>query len=292
MSTIHTKEFVMGNLILGIAQDIGPRIMGLTVKDRPEENLFASLPDAGVKTPDGFWHIYGGHRLWSSPEAMPRSYSADDKPVRVEEKKGCLHIYGNTEIQNNIQKEIQIRPVNNYSVEVVHRIENIGRWPVRLACWALSVMKPGGFAVIPVKAGGEGLLPDRHLTLWPYTDLSDRRLVMEKDFIFLKQDIKSKTPVKIGAMANPFWIAYWVDGLLFIKSFVQVKGEYPDFNCSVEAYTNSEMLELETVGVLKTLNPDSVTEHREVWTVKKVPGLLPSQADVEEKVDFFDGSGL
>jgi hypothetical protein len=278
------REFVMGDLVLGVAQGIGPRIMKLTVKGMPGENLFAVLPDAGVDTPEGFWHIYGGHRLWSSPEAMPRSYSADNTPVRVEERDGRINIYGNTETQNNIQKEIEIRPAGDYSVEVVHRIKNTGRWPVTLACWALSVMKPGGFAIVPAKRGGGGLLPDRRLTLWPYTDLSDRRLVMEKDFIFLKQDVKSKNPVKIGTMAHPCWTAYWVDGLLFVKQFVQEKGEYPDFGCSVEVYTNADMLELETVGPLKTLEPGGAAEHVETWTVKKVPVLSPLQADAEEKV--------
>ena len=278
------REFAMGNLVLGVARDIGPRVMKLTVKSRPDENLFGVLPDAGVDTPDGFWHIYGGHRLWPSPEAMPRSYSADNTPVRVEERNGRVNIYGNTEIQNNIQKEIEILPAGDSSVDVVHRIKNTGRWPVTLACWALSVMKTGGFAIIPVKAGGAGLLPDRHLTLWPYTDLSDERLVMAKDFIFLKQDVRCKGPVKIGTMASPFWTAYWVDGLLFVKQFVQEEGEYPDFGCSVEVYTNSDFLELETVGAFKTLEPGGAAEHRETWTVMEIPALSPAQSEVEEKV--------
>ncbi len=284
MADINTREFVMGNLVFGVARNIGPRVMSLTLKDRPKENLFAVLPDAGINTPEGFWHIYGGHRLWSSPEGMPRSYSMDDIPVRITEKNGRVKIYGNPEIQNNIQKEIEIFPAGESTVEVVHRIKNTGRWPITLACWALSVMKPGGFAIIPVKAGGDGLLPDRHLTLWPYTDLSDSRFVMEKDFIFLKQDIKSKKPVKIGTMAFPTWTAYWVNGLLFVKQFTQKKGEYPDFNCNVEVYTNSEMLELETVGTLKPLEPGSSAEHTETWTVKRIPELSPSQADVDKKV--------
>jgi len=283
---MRVKEFVMGNLLLGIARDVGPRIMKITTRDRPEVNLFAVLPDTGVNTPEGFWHIYGGHRLWSSPESMPRSYSMDDTPVRVQMKNGRVNIYGNPEIQNNIQKSIEIYPAGESTIEVVHQIKNIGRWPVKLACWALSVMKPGGFAIIPVKAGGEGLLPDRHLTLWPYTDISDRRLVMEKDIIFLKQDVKCKGPIKIGATASPRWTAYWVDGLLFIKKFIQGKGEYPDFGCNVEAYTNSEMLELETIGVLKNLNPGSTVEHKEIWTVKKIPVLSPVQEDVDKKVQF------
>lgn len=278
------REFTMGNLIVGVAKDIGPRVMKLTVKSRSGENLFGVLPDAGVNTPDGFWHIYGGHRLWVSPEFMPGSYSFDNTPVRVVERSGHISIYGNIEIQNNIQKEIEIRPAGDFSVEVVHRIKNIGRWPITLACWALSVMKQGGFAIVPVKAGVEGLLPDRHLTLWPYTDLSDDRFVLSKDFIFLKQDPSKKNPVKIGTMASPCWTAYWVDGLLFIKQFCQEAGEYPDFGCSVEVYTNSDNLELETLGSLKNLAPGATAEHTEVWTVEEIPFLSPVQCDIESKV--------
>ncbi|MBN1444888.1 MAG: hypothetical protein JW957_02125 [Candidatus Omnitrophica bacterium] len=284
MATLQIKEFATGDLILGVAEDIGPRILKLALKSMPDENLFGILPEAGVETPDGFWRIYGGHRLWISPEAMPRSYSMDDAPVRIEEKEGVVKIYGNTEMQYNIQKEIEIRTAGARVVEVLHRIKNTGRWPVTLACWALTVMKTGGFAIIPVKAGGEGILPDRRLSLWPYTDLSDERLVMEKDFIFLKQDVKSKSPIKIGAMAYPSWTAYWVDGLLFVKQFVVERGDYPDFGCDVEAYTNPGMLELETVGPLKNLEPGSAAEHREIWSVKKVSSLSPSQKDVEEKI--------
>jgi len=280
---MKTKEFIIGNLILGAATDIGPRILKLTVRERPDANLFGAV-DLSIDTSDGLWRIYGGHRLWTSPEANPRSYSMDDRPVRIEEKGGVVRIYGNPETQNNVQKEIEIRPAGKDAVEVAHRIRNTGRWTIRLACWALSVMKAGGFAVVPVKAGGEGLLPDRRLSLWPYTDLSDKRLVMEKDFIFLKQDVKSRDPIKIGAMAYPAWTAYWVDGLLFAKQFVQEKGDYPDFGCNVEVYTNSAMLELETVGPLKNLEPGCVAEHIETWTVKEIPSLSPSQKDVEEKI--------
>ncbi len=208
----------------------------------------------------------------------------DDAPVRIEEKSGIIKVSGNTEIQNNIQKEIEIRPAGARSVEVLNRIKNTGRWPVTLACWALTVMKTGGFAIIPVKAGEEGLLPDRRISLWSYTDLSDKRLVFEKDFIFLKQDVKSKSPIKIGAMAYPSWTAYRIDGLLFVKKFVEEKGDYPDFGCDVEVYTNSEMLELETVGPLKNLEPGCAAEHKEIWSVKDMPSLYPSQKDVEEKI--------
>ncbi|MDD3726062.1 MAG: hypothetical protein PHI44_02555 [Candidatus Ratteibacteria bacterium] len=273
------REFILGDLVVGVPENIGPRVLKIALKETPDKNLFNILPDAGVETPDGFWHIYGGHRLWSSPEAMPRSYSMDNEPVKIDAGKEYIRIYGNTEIQNNIQKEIEIRKKGKRQLCVIHRIKNTGRWNIKLACWALSIMRAGGFAIIPIRRGRKGLLPDRRLSLWPYTDLSDRRLILERDFIFLKQDTDAKSPMKIGTMAYPYWTAYWVDGQLFVKSFIQKEGEYPDFGCSVEAYTSSAFLELETVGPLREIEPGGYIEHTEIWEIKKVPVLVPSSRD-------------
>ena len=80
----NTKLICLNNIAVGIASDIGPRILHVASKERSDFNLFGVLPEAGMQTPEGFWRIYGGHRLWSSPEVKPRSYSMDDKPVRIE----------------------------------------------------------------------------------------------------------------------------------------------------------------------------------------------------------------
>lgn len=65
-------------------------------------------------------------------------------------------------------------------------------------------------------------------------------------------------------------MAYWVQGLLFVKRFKPEPGEYPDFGCNVEIYTNDAMLETETVGPLKTVNPGESIQHTEWWNVYQV----------------------
>ncbi|MCM8778118.1 MAG: DUF4380 domain-containing protein [Candidatus Omnitrophica bacterium] len=280
---MRIRNFTLGNLILGITEDIGPRILKLAFKETPDKNLFGVLPDVGVETKDGFWHIYGGHRLWVSPEAMPLSYSMDNEPVKIEARKEYIKIYGNPEIQNGVQKEIEIRSKGKRNLLVIHRIKNIGRWNIKLACWALSVMRAGGFAIIPVKTEKKGLLPDRRISLWPYTDISDTRLILEKDFMFVKQEVNAKGPFKIGTMARPCWTGYWVDGQLFVKEFEEMQGEYPDFGCSVEVYTSPSFLELETLSPLRDVEPGQYIEHREIWRVEKVPVLSPSTRDMKKQ---------
>ena len=284
-----SKLFFLDEFIVGIPIEIGPRILYFASNKKPEFNLFGVHPELGIETPEGFWRIYGGHRLWSSPEAKPRSYSLDDKPVKVEADGDTITVYGNPETANSIQKEIRIMPnPEGEGLQVIHKIKNIGRWPITLACWALSIMKPRGFAIIPIypsKVDEEGLLPDRHFTIWPYTNLSDERLVFTNEFIFVSHDPKIENPVKIGTMANPSWTAYWIEGFAFVKEFQIKSGEYPDFGCNVEVYTNAQILELETLGPLQILNPNCIISHTEVWRLFEVGELKPTPEKIRGKLE-------
>ena len=62
--------------------DAGPRLVRLLVAGS-DQNLLAELPEATQPTPYGDYHILGGHRLWHSPEAMPRSYLPDNEGIQV-----------------------------------------------------------------------------------------------------------------------------------------------------------------------------------------------------------------
>jgi len=286
------KVASMGNLLVGVACNVGPRILYLASKDKPELNLFGILPEFGIETSEGFWKIYGGHRLWASPEAKPRSYSLDNQPVKIEVDANTLTIYGNPEEKNSIQKEITLKENPEGGVQVIHKIKNIGRWPIKMACWALSVMRKNGFAIIPIKprkVDEEGLLPDRHVSLWPYTNLADERLIFTHEYIFVKQNPEAEEPLKIGVNAIPQWTAYWVDGMLFVKKFSLEEGEYPDFGCSVEVYTNSNMLELETLGPFRIVNPYNIIQHTEIWRVFNIGKIKMNLDDVKKKIEPLIG---
>ncbi|MCM8786211.1 MAG: hypothetical protein NC827_03905 [Candidatus Omnitrophica bacterium] len=281
---MRIKKFEIGNFIVGIPEDIGPRVIHFSLKKYPDKNVFELLPDLTIDTKEGKWHIYGGHRLWTSPEDNPRSYSLDDKPVRIEKFKEFIKIYGNTEIQNSVEKQIEIKKIEQ-GLEVNHIIKNIGRWPIKFGAWCLSVMKKGGFAIIPIvpkKVDKYGLLPDRHISLWQYTDISDKRLILNKNFIFVKQDVGIKKPFKIGVNVNENWVAYYVDRFLFVKSFETEKGEYPDFGCNVEVYTNSQFLELETLSPLKIVEPQSIIEYKEIWNIVEIGEIKPQEQEIRK----------
>lgn len=248
---------------------IGPRIVRLAMLGG--RNEFWEKPDDIGKTGGDTWRLIGGHRLWHSPEAMPRSYYPDNDPVESSELPGGVRLVQAVEKTTGIRKEldIQISACEPY-VRVTHRLRNEGVWPVRLAAWALSVMAPGGQAVIPQPTAShpDGLLPNRTITLWPYTDMADPRVTWGTRYIVIRQSDTAGRAFKLGISGKDGWAAYVRDDICFLKRFEYLEGAlYPDGGCTIESYTNSDpnMLELETLSPLVTLEPGDATEHVEHW---------------------------
>lgn len=282
------KMIESGDFIVGIAREIGPRVLYLAHKYKPDYNVLAILPHAGRPLPDGgFWHSYGGHRLWSSPEVSPRSYSLDNKPVEIKVESKKVTIIGNPEPENSVHKKIVLDFSPKDHIQVTHSIQNIGRWQIQAACWALSVMRQNGFAIIPIKpckVDESGLLPDRHFSYWTYANPGDKRVSYFNDAVFIRQNPNETGSFKIGAQANPSWIAYWVGGVCFLKKFMRESGTYPDFGCDVEVYTNQDKLEIETLCSLKTIEPTQSIQHVEQWYLHVTGDMYPEPASVQKKL--------
>jgi hypothetical protein len=254
--------------------DFGPRIIryGLTGKanmffEDTNDELSASGEEFEVFGENSGWHIYGGHRLWHSPEAKPRSYYPDNNPVECEEFENGIILRPEPEKLNNLQKEISvIMEPNNTKVRVIHRTTNIGAWDIEFAQWALTVMAPGGKEILPQSKRETGLLGNRVLALWPYTNMNDERVYWGDKFITLKQDSNAKKAFKLGVNNEDGWAAYFNFGCMFVKHYNHLlEGVYPDFGVSYETYTNNVMLEMETLGELILVEPGETVEHEEKW---------------------------
>ena len=244
---------------LVVTTDIGPRIIRFGFIG--QENEFVALTSRG----------FIGHRLWHAPEARPRSRIPDKDPIIFEQHSDFIRLTQPTEMATGIQKEIDLPlALDKNHVAVVHRLYNRNLWPVELAPWAISVMAPGGKAIIPLPLrrppSDNNLLPTSQMAIWEYSDLSDNRLQIGRENIILRQDSNSTGPLKIGVMATDGWVAYYNKGHLFVKTFAHKSGAlYPDLGSSVEVSTGKDVLELETLAPLKLLQPGDSVEHIEKW---------------------------
>ncbi|MCZ7644174.1 MAG: DUF4380 domain-containing protein [Planctomycetota bacterium] len=268
--------------------DVGPRVIRFGFIGGPNE-FWECKPHLG-QTGGDTWRIFGGHRLWHAPEHMPRSYMADNEPVRVEAlPSGGVRLAPQVEPDTKIAKELELHldPKAN-RVTATHRLRNEGLWPIELAPWALSVMAAGGTCVIPFPPRGphpEHLLPASTLTLWKYTDLADPRYTFGTSSLLLRQDAARPKPQKIGAWNPEGWIAYANHGHAFVKRFPHVEGApYPDRGANCEAFANGQMLEVETLGPLTKLAPGEAAVHVETWSLHRGVEAPRNDAEVAARI--------
>jgi hypothetical protein len=244
------------------------RIVGLAPAGKP--NLLADLGDFFVPTAYGNYFFRGGHRLWHSPEAMPRTY-IPDTPVTITDLSDGVNFEAQTEPGTGIRKRIEIRLVaNKPSVTLTHTLINDGLWSVELAPWAITQFRLGGIVILPMPVGNTdaaGLLSNRQFSLWPYAQINDPRLKLGDQFVLFKA-VASLPPFKIGYFNPHGWLAYWLDGVLFRKTFGAQAGlSYPDNNSNAEVYCNDQFVELESLAPLGVLSPGAEVRHVETWDI-------------------------
>ncbi len=265
-----------------VTLDIGPRIMHFSKPG--QENILEDEAVLSEKLPDGkTWSIYGGHRVWHSPEAYPRSYMPDSSPLAgYEILDDGIIMHQKQEEWTQITKSMEVRFLEE-SIKIFNRIKNNGAWPVEAAVWSLTVGSRGGREVCPVVQRNTGLLPNTHYVSWPYSKLNDRRVYWGQKYIVVENDPDDKTAFKFGYPNEYGWIAYFNKGMCFIKKFTHQKGaNYPDSGCSWETYTSYWGIELESLSPLSILKPGMIAEHVDEWYLYDCP--VRPQID-EEQID-------
>jgi hypothetical protein len=254
------------------------RIMGLTPAGKA--NMLADISDRPpISTSYGDYHFLGGHRLWHAPEAMPRTYIPDSVVTITELSDGVI-LDTQTEPGTGIRKSIEIHLAQDKPALILtHTLVNDGQWAVELAPWTITQFRLGGTVILPMPVGNvdaAGLLHNRQFSLWPYASFNDPRLKLGDEFILFKAD--ALPAFKIGYLSTHGWMAYWLDGVLFRKTFEMHAGAaYPDNNCNAEMYCNHLFVELESLGPLAQLKPGAEIKHTETWEVFDNMDVLPAE---------------
>lgn len=259
---------------LVVTADVGPRI--LFYGFRNAENLLHEVKEDAGKTGGSEFRLYGGHRLWVSPE-VERTYYPDNAPVTISQHGDATCFTAQQESEppgTNLQKEVEIELAKTGSqVRITHRISNEDARPTVLAPWSPTMMGAGGRAILPlsprIAMDKDHYLPVGAFGIWSFTDFADSRWVFGTSYLQLRQLVKPQGRFKeqMGGIFNAVgWGAYFRDGYLFVKRAAVIPGaRYPDFGCNFEVFTNQDFIELETLGPLIELQPGELVEHVEHW---------------------------
>ena len=271
-----------------VTVDVGPRIIYYALngyenvlnEDTARDTYRDSDELHSFFDTDENWYIYGGHRLWSSPESFPESYTPDNSPVRYEISGNKVTFTPDPRSKVGEQHVISVEMQESGSkLTVMHSIENISGHSITLSPWCMTVGEKGGTLIIPQSSERTGLLSNRRLVIWEYTDIRDERFYMSNKYITLRQTDKERK-FKIGMNNTDGWCAYAAKGQIFRKGFDFVKdAEYPDHGCNFEAFTDQFIVEIETLGVLKELAPKDKNVSYEYWSLDECTDTFDPEDD-------------
>jgi hypothetical protein len=263
-----------GVVELVVTADVGPRI--LFYGFRNGENLLHEVAEEAGKTGGSEFRLYGGHRLWASPE-VERTYYPDNTRVAVSQHGRATRFTAQREELppgTNLQKELEIElAATGSQVRITHRVRNEDQRSTTLAPWSPTMMGAGGRTILPlsprIAQDKDHYLPVGVFSVWSYTDFADPRWVLGTSYIQLRHlaNPKGRFQEQMGGIYNSAgWGAYFREGYLFIKRAAVIGGaQYPDFGCNFEVFANPDFIELETLGPLVELKPGEVAEHMERW---------------------------
>ncbi len=155
-------------------------------------------------------------------------------------------------------------------IMIKHTIKNHGRTAIRLAPWAVTMLRPKSTVILPQQFGAvdkEGVAPNRNFSLWSYSRWDDPRLNLGEEFIKIRSD-DAVRPFKLGYFNPHGWLGYVFEDVFFVKRFgVRRNEEYPDNGCNSEVYATEQVIELQSLGALVDLMPQEKIVHTETWEV-------------------------
>lgn len=272
-----------GAVDIKVTIDVGPRVIYLALAggqnimfNDDNRNVTVGKGDPVFEAAFGkgkYWQIFGGHRIWFSPEEYPYSYMPEDEPVKWTADGNRFTFEPKMAATLGLQFTLELVVDSKKPIVTVNNIiDNRSGGIRKIAVWALSVLAPNGLEIVPQPNDQYRFLSNRTLELWPYTNMADSRVHWGKDYITLRS-VEGTTdgPFKFGINNTLGRAVYINNGTAFIKKFTHNRhGVYPDHGMSFETYTNDRFIEMETLGELRELLPDERSAHTEQWVLKKV----------------------
>ena len=254
-----------GQTEIAAALDFGIRIVHLSCAGM--QNLFYCQPpdlSDGLCNEQG-WRIYGGHRLCLAPESE-KSYWPDNMPVMFRKEERGVLLTQEEDPWLKVQKSLRLVFEPDGAIRLEHFFKNMSEHPIRAASWGINTLDGSGIAEVDFKApGGAVYKPQRVLTLWQQTRLDDRRLTFSEDRVTARH-LPIDGYCKLG-MYSPGGHAVLENKnqRLEITFASEPVEEYPDNGCNFEMFLNRNIMELETLGILRTLECGQAASHIERW---------------------------
>jgi len=268
----------LGDATMVVVTEVGPRILSLSVAGGPNL-LFVDQETAGQGQGDADFCVYGGHRVWVSPETVD-TYAPDNGRCQVGVSDGKLTVIAPVTPQTGLRKRLTVSARDGRFV-VEQGVLNTGDAVYAGGIWALTCVVPKGTVVFPW--GRQASWDLKKIVYWSKwmghsSDVNSPQWQPGPDLFAVRPTGEEG---KVGSNSPEGWVALCRDDATFVKSYPWFPNvRYPDEDCSLQVYTNEHFVEMETLSPLTTFYPGQEIVHREVWTV------------AAEAIDPADGAAL
>ncbi len=281
-------QFSNASATLVVTLDYGPRIIHYALLEHLNVMFFNRDPSYRKSGPDfdrvfykdAYWDIRGGNRLWIAPHSFPHAFYPDNEPVTYELFEGGARFTPPPRTRIGAQLETEVRlAAESAEVSIRHSVRNIAATPKSWSAWSITSVDAGGVEVIPMSQSQTGVLPNKHIAFWPYTNLCDTRLSLGNKYSLVRHDSANSAQLKIGFNNEESWASYLVHNQCFTLRFSAVEnGEYPDFGVNYETFEDDRMVEMEALSPMKKLQQGEFVSLKETWNLR----ALPREIDLKE----------
>lgn len=283
---------------LAVAEENGLRALHFSLQG--EKNLFAELGDMTTGEAGNEYLLLGGHRLWHAPEWERRTYLPENRPVSVHQQGNSVEVRMDAD-DSGVSKGMRFDlAVGEPRVFVTHSLINEGLWEITLSPWAITQLKVGGTVLCPENRRIPETrmeTPNRCWVYWPFTDITDTRIVYGNDLTRVLTT--PGMPTKLGYLSTRGWLGYQIEGYRFTKHFApDAHLRHPDMGCNAEIYLCNDFVELESLAPLTTLKPGETATHGEIWTLTRTdslagdgPAIIEAGEDIQDFSDLAASAG-
>ena len=291
-------EIENGVIKAAVTLDIGPRIIffgfigGQNIMCDNRELLGGRTDSAYTKLfgEGKKYEKLGGHRIWAAPEEWPLTYTPDDMTVSYTKTANGAIFTSDASKNAGFYKTLEIiMDSDDANMQVKMKIKNLTDKTRNYAIWALTVSTTGGTLILPMNNDNTDLLPNRVISVWPYTDIKDTRYALSDNYAVIKNTPEEK-PMKLGFDLKRGNSYYFVRGDVFRKEFdtFHDKKPYVDNGCSFETYNCGDFIEIETLSPIELVASKGEIEYTEVWSLYKCENPdFSSDAAIDKTINLL-----
>jgi hypothetical protein len=260
----------------------GPRIASLRLRRGAELLFWADDPEQYARPLPGrgTWYLRGGHRVWVTRPGADEgedTYAPDNEPATCRRTRDGFELTGAACPFTGTRRSLAVRIVDDDTLEVDNRVENLGPMLYSCGVWGLTCTLPSADCryVIPM---GDGSAWDCvtvvHFRKWGGTQgqdsFADDQFTFTDDALLLRPAGRENKRMVQSASGAIVRIDHEHDSTFGIRAPYDPQGRYPlGTNIATYVGRGNFMVEMETMGPAHDLKPGQTVSHLETWRLRR-----------------------